>query len=206
MTATTLHVPSLDLDPATRSNLVQTIVDILPYIPNSSEQERANQRDTAFVFLAQLDPRDPLQAMLAVDAIAAHNASLHLYRCAARPDMPVALGLRFHGKAEAMARLTDAKIRELRRQQAASARPAAAAASVAGPRAPQAPAVAPGAPVRQAAPTPRPESAAAGQRPGNEAAVASEAGTEAGSGEATGDQLRAELAARLAAATVALAA
>jgi hypothetical protein len=206
MTAVSVHVPSLDLDPATRSTLVQTIVDTLPHLPNFSEVERAAQRDTAFALLAILDPRDPLQAMLVVHALAAHHASLHLYRCAARPDMPLALILRFDNKAGVLSRLADTKIRELRRLQAASARPTSAAASVAGPRVPQAPATAPGAPVRVATPTPRPASAAAGQQPGSAAPADAAADTEAGPGEATGDQLLAEVAARLAAAGMALAA
>jgi hypothetical protein len=207
MTAVSVHVPSLDLDPATRSTLVQTIVDTLPHLPNFSEVERAAQRDTAFALLAILDPRDPLQAMLVVHALAAHHASLHLYRCAARPDMLLALILRFDNKAGVLSRLADTKIRELRRLQVASALPASeAAASVAGPRVPQAPATAPGAPVRVATPTPRPASAAAGQQPGSAAPADAAADTEAGPGEATGDQLLAEVAARLAAAGMALAA
>ena len=206
MTAVSVHVPSLDLDPATRSTLVQTIVDTLPHLPHFSEVERAAQRDTAFALLAILDPRDPLQAMLVVHALAAHHASLHLYRCAARPDMPLALILRFETKAGVLSRLADTKIRELRRLQTASALPASAAASVPGPRAPQAPAIAPRAPVRQATPAPRPETEAAGQQPGDAAPANSEADTEASPGEATGDQLLAEVAARLAAATLALAA
>jgi hypothetical protein len=206
MTATSIHVPSLALDPATRSTLVQTIVDTLPCIPNTSEVERAAQRDTAFALLAILDPRDPLQAMLVVHAFAAHHASLHLYRSAARPDMPLALILRFHSKAGALSRLADTKIRELRRLQAASARPAAAVASAAGPRALQAPAIAPGAPVRHATSAPRAEGAVAGVRAGSEAPADAAAGTQAGAGEATLDRLLDEATARLVAADLALAA
>ena len=47
MNAISVHVPSLALDPATRSTLVQTIVDTLPHIPDASDVERAAQRDAA---------------------------------------------------------------------------------------------------------------------------------------------------------------
>jgi len=211
MNGISVHVPSLALDPATRSTLVQTIVDTLPHIPDASDVERAAQRDSAFALLAVLDPRDPLQAMYTLDAIAANSAGAHAYRCAARPDLPLALALRFQKMGWALARLKDTKIRELRRLQAASERPASVA-SVDGPRAPQAPAVASGAterqaaPVRPSAPVARPEGAAAGQRPGGAAAVGSEADATAGTGDAGADRLLAELAARMAEVDVALAA
>jgi hypothetical protein len=206
MTANHVQLPPLALDPATRSTLLQTIVDTLPYIPNSSDVERAAQRDAAFALVAHLDPRDPVQAMFAAHTIAAHHACINAYRCAARPDLPYAVHLRYQAKAGALSRLATAKLRELRRLQADAALPASAAASVAGPRAPQASAIALGAPVRQATPAPRAETAAAGQQPGSVAPAAPATGTEASPGEATGDQLLAEVAARLAAAGMALAA
>ncbi len=206
MTAVQVQGPTLALDPATRSTLLQTIVDTLPYIPNSSAMERAALRDTAFALVAQLDPRDSVQAMLAIHVVAAHHAAMNAYRCAARPDLTYAVHLRYQAKAGASSRLVTAKLRELRRLQAATTLPASAAASVPGPRAPQASAIAPGALVRQANSAPRPETAAAGQQPGSAAPADSEADTEASPGEATGDQLLAEVAARLAAAGVALAA
>jgi hypothetical protein len=206
MTAITVQAPPLALDPATRSALLQTIVDTLPVIPNFSDVERAAQRDAAFALVAQLDPRDPVQAMLAIHVVAAHHACMNAYRCAARPDLPPALHLRYQAKAAVLSRLTATKMRELKRLQADAALPASAAASVAGARAPQAPATAPGAPARQATPAPRPETEAAGQRPDSAAPASSATGTEASPGEAMGDQLLAEVAARLAAAGMALAA
>ncbi len=73
---TTIHVqaPPLALDPATRSNLLQTIVDTTPYIPNASEVERAVQRGGAFALVAALNPRDAVQAMLVAQIVAAHHA------------------------------------------------------------------------------------------------------------------------------------
>jgi hypothetical protein len=206
MTAVSVQLPPLALDPATRSTLLQTIVDTLPYIPNASDVERAAQRDAAFALVAHLDPRDPVQAMLAIHVVAAHHACMNAYRCAARPDLPPALHLRYQAKAAVLSRLTTARLRELKRHQADAALPASAAASVPGPRAPQAPATAGGVPVRLATQAVRPEVGATGQRPGGAAPADSEADTQASPGEATGDQLLAEVAARLAAAGMALAA
>ena len=90
MNAISVHVPSLSLDLGIRSTLVQEIVDTLPHIPNFSDAERAAQRDAAFALLAMLDPRDPPHAMYTIDAIAAHSASVHAWRCAARADLPLA--------------------------------------------------------------------------------------------------------------------
>ncbi len=94
MTAIQVQAPPLALDPATSSNLLQTIVDTTPYLPNSSEAEKAAQRGGAFALVAALDPRDPMQAMLVVQIIAAHHACMHAFRCAALPNVPPALHLR----------------------------------------------------------------------------------------------------------------
>jgi hypothetical protein len=53
---------------------------------------------------------------------------------------------------------------------------------------------------RQVTPAPRPETAAAGQRPGSAAPVGPATGTEASPGDASLDQFMAEVAARAAAA------
>jgi hypothetical protein len=206
MTAVQIQAPPLALDPATRSTLLQSIVDTLPHIPNASEAERAARREGAFAIVAQLDPRDPVQAMFVIHIIAAHYACVHNYRCAALPDVTPALHLRYQARAAAMSRLSVARMREFNRLQAEAARLAKAAVAVAGPRAPQASAVAVGAVVRQVAPVARPESADGGSLPGGVEAGNSTNGGEVRAGDAAIDHLLAEVAARLAAADVALAA
>ncbi len=200
---TTIHVqaPPLALDPATRSNLLQTVVDTIPYIPNSSEAEKAAQRDCAFALVAAMNPRDPVQAMLVAQIVAAHHACMHAYRCAALPNMPPALHLRYQGKAVAFMRMVATRVRDLRRLQDAALK-AAGAATVAAPRAAQAPAT----PVRTAAPAARPWFAAAGQRRGSAAPANAATGTDAGPDNAAIDQLLAEVTGRLAAAGIAKAA
>ena len=204
---TTIHVqaPLLALDPATRSTLLQTVVDTTPYLPNSSEAEKAAQRDSAFALVAALDPRDPVQAMLVAQIVATHHACMHAYRCAALPNVPPVLHLRYQGKAVALSRLVATRVRDLRRLQDAALK-ASAAASAAGPRAAQAPVSAPDAQVRTAPPAARPWFAAAGQRRGSAAPAKAATGSEAGPGDAAIDQMLAEVTGCLAAAGIAVAA
>ena len=164
MTAIQVQGPTLALDPATRSTLLQTIVDCLPHIPNASETEQATRREAAFALVEKLAPTDPVEAMIAAEAIAAHYASVNAYRNAARSDLPYDLQLRYLTKAGSLARLSTAKRRELVRHQAAQpALPAGFAAA----RAAQAQATAPSVPARPATPAPRADVGAAGQLPGS---------------------------------------
>jgi hypothetical protein len=204
MPAIQVQAPPLAIDPATPSTLLQTIVDTMPYLPNSSEAERAAQRDCAFALIAALDPRNPVQAMLVAHIIAAHHACMHAYRCAALPEMPPALHLRYQVKAAALSRVTIARLRELKRLQAEGV--VAVAAGGAGPGVAQVGGTASGGLVRQATQAARPESAAAGPLPGIAVAGNSATGAEASPGDAGVDQLLAEVAARLAAAGIKLAA
>ena len=205
MTTIQVQAPPLALDPATRSNLLQTIIDTTPYIPNSSEAEKAAQRDGAFALVAALDPRDPVQAMLVAQLMAANHACIHAYRCAALPGVPPALHLRYQGKATAFARLVAARMRDLRRLQDAALK-AAARATAAGPRAAQAPVSAPDTQVRTAAPAARPWFAAAGQRRGSAVPAKAAPGTEAVPSVDVREQLLKQLTARLAAEGIAMAA
>jgi hypothetical protein len=200
MTATEVQVPALSLDPATRISLLQSISDTLPHMPDAPQAERTALRDAAYTLVAELDPRGSVQAMLAAQIIATHHACMNAYRCAARPDLPYALHMRYQGQAASLSRLSSAKLRELMRLQAATALPVAVAAP--GARAPQAPATAPSAPARQVAPASRPEIAAAGRLPGSAAPVGVASGTEANAGDATLDHFMAEIAARAAAEAV----
>ena len=204
MTAIQVQAPPLALDPATSSNLLQTIIDTTPYIPNSSEAEKAAQRDSAFALVAALDPRDPVQAMIVAQLMATHHAAIHAYRCAALPGVPPALHLRYQGRATVLSRLAGTRLRELRRLQDAALK-AAARATAADPRA-EAPATASGAQVRAAAPAARPWFAAAGQRRGSSAPAKAATGTEAVPSVEVREQLLEKITARLAAAGIAMAA
>jgi len=148
MTEIQVQGPTLALDPATRSTLLQTIVDCLPQIPNASEAERTTRRAAAFALVETLAPTDPVEAMIAAEAIAAHYASINAYRTAGRCDLPYDLQLRYLTKGASLARLSTAKRRELLRHQAVrSTLPAAIGAE----RAAQAEEAAPGVPAMPSA-------------------------------------------------------
>jgi len=178
MTAIQIQGPTLALDPATRSTLLQTVVDCLPHIPNASEAERTAKREAAFALVEHLAPTGPVEAMIAAEAIAAHYASVNAYRTAARSDLPYDLQRRYLTRAGSLARLSTAKRRELVRHQAAQPTlPAATEAAAFGAaRAAQASAIAPGVPAGQATPAPLPEAAADELRLGGAAEAAARGG------------------------------
>ena len=168
MSEISIQGPILALDPATRSNLLQSVVDSLPIIPTASDAERTAQREAAFALLEKLAPTDPVEAMIAFQIVAAQFACANAYRCAARPDLPPAMHLRYQSKAATLSRLTSSKRRELMRHQASQ--PTLPAEFVAA-RAAQAQTTAQGASARPAAPAPQLKAPAA-QRPATPAQAA----------------------------------
>ncbi len=187
MTAITIQGPILALDPATRSTLLQSVVDSLPVIPAASDAERTAQREAAFALLSRLSPTDPVEAMLAFQIVAAQFACANAYRCAARPDLPPAMHLSYQSKAATLSRLTSSKRRELLRLQASQPAGVGAAREV------QARATASAASARPAAPAPQPKAAA--QRPATPAPAAAPRGRAAGPDHAALDQFLANAAA-----------
>lgn len=212
MTAITIQGPLLALDPATRSNLLQSVVDSLPIIPTATDAERTAQREAAFALLEKLAPTDPVEAMLAFQIVAAQNACVNAHRCAARPDLPPAMHLSYQSKAATLSRLTSSKRRELVRYQAsppagfdaaaevqarAATRAAAELQARAATRAAaevQARATARAALARPPAPVPQPNAAAA-QRPATPAPIAAPPGHAAGPDHAAIDRVQANAAA-----------
>jgi hypothetical protein len=218
MTTVTVSAPPLSLDPATRSTLLQTISDCLPQLPNASEAERAAMREAAFLLVAALDPRDPLQAMFAAHFIVAHYASMNAFRHAARPDLPPVLRVRYKSVGGSLARLTINRLRELKRLQGLPMLPTKVMARVDSPRAQQAPAASPAtspgtspangsvATVRQAPQAGRPATAGAGPQPGDAVPAGIAGVTMPSTGDAALDQVLAEVAGRLAGAGIGLSA
>jgi hypothetical protein len=113
--------------------MLRTTIDTLPHHPQASAEETATEREAAFLVIAALRPRDPLEAMLATRVVAAHAHVMDNFRCAAQPGLPPNLQLRFQARAVALSRLMDATLRNLLDRQTAPARraealPAAASA------------------------------------------------------------------------------
>ena len=85
--------------------------------------------------IAMLRPRDVLEAMLAARFVAVQFHIMDALRCAAEPDMPPNLQLRYRASAAALTRMQAAERRELTRLQAFPAlQPAALPVAVPAPR------------------------------------------------------------------------
>jgi hypothetical protein len=122
MTPSSTPVQPLTLDPATFHTLISTTIDALPHHPKASPEEIATQQHAAFLIIASLRPRDPMEAMLAARVIAAHAHVMDNFRNAAQPDLPPNLQLHFQGRAIGLSRLMDVTLHEFWNRQTAPAR------------------------------------------------------------------------------------
>ena len=120
-------------------HLLDTIVAAIPAGPDDTDQTRAARRHIARLALLALQPRDAFQAMLAAQAVAAHYAVMDNLRRAAQPDLAPAMAARLRANAASVARMMQATVRSLQKQQA----PAGAPRPDAQPRARRAPTPAP---------------------------------------------------------------
>ncbi len=125
------QTPTLPLGPAILAAMQCAILDALPPRPDASEAQKAAQREGALAFLAELHPRNAVEATLAAGIVAAHYAAMECFRRAARGDLSVDMHLRTVGKAIALCRMIDVAMRDLARRQGGHAvQPAARPASV----------------------------------------------------------------------------
>jgi hypothetical protein len=136
--------------PATLRAMLAGMLETLPQQQDASPELLASQRETAIGAVAELRPRDALEAALAVRVIATHRAVMECFRLSAQPDVPPSLHLRQLGKAVTLSRLMDTTLQALfRRQEGPALQPAALPAEAV-----PAPAPRPAAPVPQASPVP----------------------------------------------------
>ena len=222
MTTIQTGAEPLPLDPATFNTMLRSTIDALPHTPHATAEARAEQRDAAFLAIAALHPRDPLEAMLAARIVVLHYHAMYNLACSIQPNVPPDLQLRCQGRGESLGRQSD-KMRAdyLRHQQTNPARrPAGLLASAAvAPEpqpqpqpAPQAAAADPTAapPTARAAPNPapatRPATAAPPARPLKAPVPASRTGDAIPLDNAALERLVAEVDARLQTSAVALAA
>jgi hypothetical protein len=192
MTPSPAQPQPIPLDPITLGAMRCTTIDALPHHPQASAEEITRQRNAAFLIVAALRPRDPLEAMLAARVVAAHHHIMDNFRCAAQRDLPPNLQLRFQPRAQPAPE---------------AARPSAPPAVPAQTDTTQQAALAPRQPAHPAAPAPAAASAVAlgPRQPGATASppsVRSSGSLDAG----TLEQLAAEAGARLAASSTAFAA
>jgi len=230
MTPSPAQPQPIPLDPITLGAMRCTTIDALPHHPQASAEEITRQRNAAFLIVAALRPRDPLEAMLAARVVAAHHHIMDNFRCAAQRDLPPNLQLRFQGGAVALSRTMDVTLHDLLDRQTAAPRrvEAVLAQEAPAPRAQPAPeaarpsappavpaqtdttqqaALAPRQPAHPAAPAPAaaPAIALGPRQPGATASPPS-VGSSGSLDAATLEQLAAQAAARLAASSTAFAA
>lgn len=126
---------SPSIDPIVLAVMVRATVNAIPHHPDAPAEEQAARCQAAFAMIAMLRPRDVLEAMLAARFVAVQFHIMDALRCAAEPDMPPNLQLRYRASAAALTRMQAAERRELTRLQAFPAlQPAALPAAMPAPR------------------------------------------------------------------------
>src|SRR5271167_2971892 len=107
MTTFQTSAEPLPLDPATFNTMLRSTIEALPHPPHATAEARAEQHDAAFLAIAALHPRDPLEAMLAARIIALHFHAMHDLACSIQPGIPGELQLRCQGRAYQLGRQSD---------------------------------------------------------------------------------------------------
>ncbi len=226
MTTSQTSAEPLPLDPATFNTMLRSTIEALPPPPRATAEACAQQREAAFLAIAALHPRDPLEAMDAARIVALHFHAMYDLGCAIQPTVTNEMQLRCQARAQALGRQSD-KMRAdyLYRQESEPARrPAGLPASAAvapEPQPQQQPQPQPAAqaaaadttaapPTAEAAPKPapaaRPAPAAPAARPAKAPIPAPRRGDAIPLDDAAFEQLVAELDARLETSAAALAA
>ncbi len=153
MTTSQTSAEPLPLDPATFNTMLRSTIEALPPPPRATAEACAQQREAAFLAIAALHPRDPLEAMDAARIVALHFHAMYDLGCAIQPTVTSELQLRCQTRAQALGRQSD-KMRAdyLHRQESEPARrPAGLPASAAVTPQPQ--------PMPQPQPQPQPQPA-----------------------------------------------
>ncbi len=107
MTTSQTSAEPLPLDPATFNTMLRSTVEALPPPPRATAEARAQQREAAFLAIAALHPRDPLEAMDAARIVALHFHAMYDLGCAIQPTVTNELQLRCQARAQALGRQSD---------------------------------------------------------------------------------------------------
>jgi hypothetical protein len=116
------------LDPALADYLLGMLAGSLP--PAENEQVSLARREAVRLAFRALRPRNPMEAMLAAEAIAAHHVIMDCFRIALSPETEPAAAARARSNAATLSRIRLATLRALEKQKApasATTRPAAPA-------------------------------------------------------------------------------
>ncbi len=94
-----------------------TMAALLPPTAQCSEKQQLRRATAAGVLLRSLGAREPIESVLATQAVCAHHAVLQCLRYAAHGDQPAALTSRLLGRATALSNAFVRTVHALRRRQ-----------------------------------------------------------------------------------------
>lgn len=90
-------LPNFDhLHPATRHQMIDSVLNCLPYRTTTTEAQRESLREDALRILAELDPRTPVEAMLASIVTSLFFASINCGSRALEPGVDERIAARLH--------------------------------------------------------------------------------------------------------------
>jgi len=114
-----------ELSPRFRQRLLHTLGNALPAGGDVGPEAQADRREAARAMFEAMRPRNPVEAVFAAHAVAAHYASMDMYTRAVRPGITDESAMRLSRGATSASRASDAALRTLeeRRSLPAGSRP-----------------------------------------------------------------------------------
>jgi hypothetical protein len=105
-------------DPMFTADAVQTVMRAMPLEPAEPDAAQRRHRNFAMTALAATNPRDPIELMLAVQAVCAYHAAAAAWRLGMNLGRPSGSSTRHTNAAATAARAFDTMLRAIERRQA----------------------------------------------------------------------------------------
>ncbi|MGA3000957.1 MAG: hypothetical protein ABSE20_04465 [Acetobacteraceae bacterium] len=109
--------PLLSMGPAFSEEIARSLVGAIWHENPEQPHETDIRTAAGLTMLESLRPRDQLETMLAAQGVAAHCAIMDSFRCAANPDTPPLLAIKFRASAVSTNRMFCNNLHELERLQ-----------------------------------------------------------------------------------------
>ena len=103
--------------PALPEDHLDTMVAALPPTEHDDDERQLRRATAAVVLLRSLGAREPIEAILATQAVLAHHTVMQCLRRSARAGQPAALTSRLLGRAPALSNAFVRTVHALRRRQ-----------------------------------------------------------------------------------------
>lgn len=114
----TLLGPDSPVDPIVVRDALRTLMQMLPIDPEEPRHYRDRRMYAAVAAFTALYPRDEIEVMLAVQAVAAHHAAAAAMRLGMNQALPNGQGSRHLSAAASQVRVFDSTLKALERRQA----------------------------------------------------------------------------------------